>query len=331
MKNFSIQNIKSENDVSISFFDISEKYPIMAFGQLELNGSNSLIILNLDTQKSNYIVKSSMKSLNTLSFMPQHDLLCYVLNESEINIINYKSLEKISVFKANNKIRQVKFKDNLLMIIGNYLEIWDWQKNEKLWFLKNYVGGEITKNWSYDSFQFTWQYPDYQKNKPYFNRAAQGVFTDRDNEILVCGNNTGKVLRINWKTNKTLEEILNAPLQVANVFISEKYKFLVVSGIIPDGDFLWTGIPYTRTLIELFNERMGAYKNIIFHPDEKFVIRGSKYGYVLINRLTDGETLFMEKLHDGEITSLGYDRVGNALYTSGMDGKINIISFDTEN
>jgi len=326
MKKFSNAVLKLIEDWPIVKIDIDHKNDFLAIGQNSYTGAYRLSIWDCSKHVQIFSQIEKKGHISTLSFIPGYDLLCVITNGKDFNLLDLTAFETLKSFTIENKIRAISFRKNIVILMGTFLEIWDWTTEKKLWPLDKYQSGIITEKWDYNDLNCSWEYIEKSKNQPYFNRPAWALHSSNENEIFLSGNNTANIQRYNWRENKTVKIINDAPLQMTGCSNSKNMKYMCVAGVIPDGDFLFDVNSGERMLTELFNERFGASKISCFHPNEKIIARGFHYGHVLLNYLETGETVYKDRLHKGDVNSICFTSNGQLLYSAGADGRLNVIT-----
>lgn len=328
MNKYSIQSLSLGSKQPISKLLVWPNNSLIVVVQDYSTGGSILSILEEPTQ--NEIFSKPLDQILITSVAIKDDILAFAKNDNSIDFLDLVTLGVVSTLNVNGKISTIRLYGDLVLLSGKRLEIWDWKQNKLMWSLNDYFSGTITEKWSYESLNCSWYYSEYLKQQPFINLPALGVLDSQKDQVLICGNNSAKLVHMSWKNdNRIVKEIHNAPLQVSNLTTSRTGKYLLTSGKIPDGEFLWNLELNKRHLENLFNEHFRSSKISAFHPDEKSLARGFLNGHVLINSLNDGGVLFMEKLHNGEVTGLCYDNIGDTMYTSGLDGEAYKIKFDS--
>lgn len=186
------------------------------------------------------------------------------------------------------------------------------------------IAGTFTEVWDVEHCEKLWQLPEYTTLK-YENKVPALVDISSDGSMLVIGgNNTNQILIYSLEQNTVIKTLSGSLLQAEWISLSPDLRHLTLGTYI-NGVFICNIETRKKVLLDQYNSETSGCFCFCFHPSGNFFATGRFTGYVTIERISDGELILMEPLHQGRVWCIAFTPDGKKLISGGDDGIISIL------
>lgn len=197
---------------------------------------------------------------------------------------------------------------NRLVTAGKYIQVWeilDSQNCEKIWKLPNYSN-------LYNSLL----------------SGGKAILSNDGKKLAVAGIDTEQVLIYDLQQNTVIQTIEGVPSNVYWISWSYDLRYLAVIGANFQGVYIWNLETLERVLSDFYNSEFQSCFSFCFHPSSEYFAIGGFSGHVMIQRISDGETVYFEPLHHSRVWALAFTPNGKQLISGGYDHFVCILDLE---
>jgi WD40 repeat protein len=197
---------------------------------------------------------------------------------------------------------------NRLVTAGEYIEIWqilDSNTYEKLWRLPKY-------NNAYNSLR----------------SGGKADISPDGKKLAIAGIKTDQVLIYDIDQKTVIQTLDGSPTQIYWISWSNNLRYLAVIGANYQGVYIWDLEAGERILSEYYNSETDSWFSCCFHPSKEYFAVGTFGGFVSIRRICDGERVYSEPIHHGQVWSLAFTPDGKQLISGGYDRFVCILDLE---
>lgn len=320
------KKIALKDATAITALDIHEGVQLIAIGQqADTKGKVILSLFNADSLELVSIVETYNNNyIPAVAFSRDGKILFYSRDDDMVLLFDTVKLKGMDYFIDNEKNRKIISStfDDKIIVSGIDLEVWNIDQREKLWDLDNYKAYEICDTFDLSLGNVSWDFKEYPVTIPYIKEPLSACFFNKGQSILYCGDNKPSITRVNMQTFVEETFINDGVIQSFNMKVDPSEDFLMVSGQIPNGDFIWDTQKKKRVLVNLYNEKFGHSPSFDFHPSKRILAVGSTVGYLSLVDMDNGNFLLSEKIHQGSISQLKFYQGGSKIISGSIDGQV---------
>jgi WD40 repeat protein len=171
-----------------------------------------------------------------------------------------------------------------------------------------------------------WQKPEhlsFNPNDPEQRYFAQADISPEGKLVAVMGTGTEQVLIYDIEQNTLVKILDGAPSTASSICWSPDMRHLAVIGA---GAYIWNVETGERVLSGDYQYNSeSSCLSFCFHPSGKYIATGYLTGFVSIDRVSDGDILFAEPLHNDRVRTLAFTPDGQKLITGAYDGLVFVL------
>lgn len=321
------EKIPLKNSNPVLSLAYSKALKLVAIGQMgDSKGSVCLSLWNPYEKKMQTIVEEDpYQNITAVSFDFRDKYLMYADNSS---LYKYEIFTKNKIVlntdnSSINKIGSSKTSPHIL-VSGKWVEVFNIDVEKAIWRLKDYQAEEKTQGLHIEGLPDEWGLS--APLPEIFNDRASAEIFEEGNAVLVTGHNQGKVQQIDITTGLISNEIFPAPLQSSALSLGCSENVVAVSATLPYANFLWDLKSGKRIAPEIFNERFGGYSSLCLHPKERVIANGTLVGYVSLQKVDTGVSLFSKQIHESRVGQVIFGDDYNTVFSGGDDGQVFMIN-----
>jgi WD40 repeat protein len=307
-----IQEIRPKNSMAILSLDVDCTGEYLVVGQsFSYVGSppNHVGLPNLtlwslsNLQLLHEIESLQNESIQSVCFLSDGKTIAYTKSGSNVELYHLDtsifSQLKIAGFAKLSASKE----SHCLGAAGIASEVWNTETQERIWFLQDYVAMDI------------------------FDHKPAPVTLSADGELVaVAGAGVNQVLIYSLEHDQIVQRLEDSPSQAHWISMSPDSNYIAVIGHFAKGDYIWDLRSGERHLPLIYLSESDGSWCLCFHPNSQYLAIGSLVGYVSIYRLSDGETIFSQRKHEGRVWDLVFTPDGKKLISGGDDGIVSILN-----
>jgi WD40 repeat protein len=249
--------------------------------------------------------------------------------DSAFVLYDIETRQRESVIFAINVYWMRADKRNKLVTAGFYINVWQILDSE--------------------NYQEIWKLPDY---KDFYNSLTSGgkaeisldgkklviagantqrnfVIDDTHGlEPIISNADTGQVFIYDLEQNTVIQTLDEAPVEASWISWSNNLRYLVVIGANYQGVYIWNLETRERILTDFYNSETQGCLSFCFHPSGEYFAVGTFVGYVSIERICDGGTVYSERIHSSRVWSLAFTPDGKQLISGGYNRFVCILDLE---
>jgi WD40 repeat protein len=304
-----IKTITLINENPILTLDISPNGEQLVIGQQgDYFGNANLTLWSLkETQLIAEIEKIKFTSIESARFTGDGKKLVYVKSVEDVCLYNIETQEHLNASLKTENVAWLATskKSHRLVTAGIVTEVWDMERLERVWTLPKYRA-----------------LPDFDL------KPAVADITPDGTRIAVASKEPSQILIYDIDKNEVTRKLEEAPVQAHWASFGPDLRYFAVIGELAQGIFVWELETGERHLPHIFSSEFDGYWSLCFHPNGEYLAVGTLVGYVSLFRLSTGEIIVSQKVHEGRVWDLAFTPDGKKLISGGDDGIASILELN---
>jgi WD40 repeat protein len=303
------KTITLTNRNPIQALDISPDGEQLVIGQQgDYFGNANLTLWGIkEMQLLAEVEKIKFTSIESAHFTSDGKTLVYVKNAENICLYNLETQEHLDT----------------CLNTANVVWLAPAKKSHRL-----VTAGIVTEVWDTDTLERVWTMPEYVALAALNLRPAIADITPDGTQVAVAGKDTSQILIYDLDKDEVTRKLEDGPVQAQWASFGPNLHYFAVIGALSRGIFVWNMESGERHLPNIFNSEHDGYWSLSFHPNGEYLAVGTLVGYVSIFRLSNGEIIVSQKVHEGRVWDLGFSPDGKKLISGGDDGIASILELN---
>lgn len=296
-----VQPLHPHTNQPIYALDVSPDGKVLALGQQSDPAGRAYLTLWDATAHAQLreVESGLVEMIHSARFAPDNTALAYVKNDMRVHLYDLQQQESDILPTEDGEVSQVSyaFNQNIFVASGSSIEVWDGTRRESLWTL-----------------------PGQREAQERQASPTLGALDPDATRIAVIGAQAGEVVIYELSSSRVMQRLAGAPARARSLVFDPFGRYLAAIEADSNGAILWDTRSGKMHLPKLFNSQIRHYCSLAFHPDGEHIALGMLGDYVWIVRLKDGEIVFQQSVHRGQVWDLAFTRDGKRLFSAGDDG-----------
>lgn len=300
------RSLEPKNRGPVRTLDISPNGRQLVLGQ-ESDASGTSVNGNLSfwSTKSMQLLSEIQTGENqtvlAARYSPNGKTLAYVDTTLETRFYDLESKRVYEPTLENPYTRWISYSKNRdrLVIAGARTQVWDGVRNEIIWTLPGQVALQDS-----DSI------------------PAVAALSPDGALVAVTGSEDRSVVIYNVDNGQIVKRLKSGPEHARWLEFDPFARYLAAISWFAEGSFLWNLKSGDQILPDIFEPEEEGHWSLRFHPKGDLVAVGTWVGYLEVIRLSDGEIMAIQQVHEGRLWDLAFTPGGEYLFSGGDDGMI---------